>query len=220
MLLYSINGVFITVYLAVNVIGREAISIHHPTIAAYEEDKLRLKCIRKLLSNYKPQITESLTTNVNLNAFLVKPQISIDLRTSAVIFPKENVFVLRLDTWSEMELFYEQVGRRKFHPRSKYIFFVETIQQIDVKSFFKRLAEKYICQVLLVQEMEVYTFYPYKYENLKKPDTEPFYLGYCLDLDANILNVPIYPSLWRNSTNRIYFKITPPYADENFQGIE
>ncbi|CAH0557595.1 unnamed protein product [Brassicogethes aeneus] len=60
--------------------------------------------------------------------------------------------------------------------------------------------------------MKLYTYFPYKYENVHQPNLEIHYLNECLDNKRNIFPSKI-PKLWRNTTLNLGYIEIPPYVE-------
>ncbi|EFA02174.1 hypothetical protein TcasGA2_TC007830 [Tribolium castaneum] len=129
--------------------------------------------------------------------------------TYLILAPNATVLEQMLEKWSTIE---------SFNPRAKF-WLLTHWHEIKPKTL-TILAKFYIVNVAIVTRTgQVFTYYPYKYENIAQPDTKPVLLGQCD-------NVPSFPDklpkFWRNTTVQVLTKCLLPYVDcsDLDQGLE
>lgn len=88
-------------------------------------------------------------------------------------------------------------------------------RNIDLNELFKFMAKLYIYNVIVsFDDGKLFTYFPYKYGNINRPDLEPHFLGKCddnLDLIGNFYPEKL-PILWFNTTLNVAYVYVRLYA--------
>lgn len=153
---------------------------------------------------------------VNLDLAFEKPIIRLDLEENFVWFKFERNDVVVINAERDLETIFEKLSQIvTFTPRSKTILIVDTIKA----SIFATISKFYISRVLVVEKtsktvQNIYSYQPYKSENVNKPSLNFFKWNFCV---SGILNktktfVTFLPLKWRNTIVQILNNFIPPYA--------
>lgn len=110
--------------------------------------------------------------------------------------------------------------------RAKFLIFLEKPRLVD--DTFRTLSQHFIYDVFIVNDNKIFTYFPYKYENVNEPEIKPFLITECKrDVGMNYFhnfNWNKLPKLWRNTTANIGWIHIPPYTmcyyDCELVGIE
>lgn len=110
---------------------------------------------------------------------------------------KIDVYILNLKQSEDLGILFVNLTKmRSWNPRAKFIIILEQYNNELLNELFKILSNYYIYNVIVASNDELFTYFPYKYENLNKP---------CLDYEK-ILTSEYFPNkipkLWRNTTNK------------------
>ncbi|XP_060524455.1 uncharacterized protein LOC132700895 [Cylas formicarius] len=173
-------------------------------IRTYYEEQT---CLRKIIRN---SASRTIVSNILISS--TKPSVKLDssLSDPISIFAREISYILDLRDARVLGNFYIHLKTGYFEPRSLFIFLVSAIDE----SFLSQLAKYYIGKVYLInQNLEIYTYRPYKSENVHNPDLTPLYVKACQQLAENITLEPFaYPKKWRNTTLIIYLRNLTPFV--------
>lgn len=106
---------------------------------------------------------------------------------------------------------FDQLSKmRSWNSRAKSIIYLEQFNDFIWKELITVLIKHYIYNVIIVSNNRVYTYYPYKYENLNNPQTD------YEEITNNLYFPQKIPSVWRNSTICPQFiQFLPYYAVYN-----
>lgn len=154
--------------------------------------------LKEIVSKYPTQVYHSRgkTFRVLLNIFIKFSAYVIVVKTTNL---EDNLKVL--------------ASMIRFNPRAKFIIILEGSVSINI---WRILVRYYIINVVVVQteDLELFTYFPYKYENLREPDLETFNLGSCWDHDTSkgSLSLEKIPKQWRNTTIIVAYMPLKPYV--------
>ncbi|XP_060524537.1 uncharacterized protein LOC132700956 [Cylas formicarius] len=182
----------------------------HPALD--DDSAAEQKCFRKIISSItgnclivaNRQIKTTRFSVISLNAELTK--------RVAAHYPC-LIYVFDLRSLAALTNFYRQLGN--FEPRAWYV-----IQRSTVNStLFKMLAKNFVTKVYVIDEtFKVFTYFPYKYESINRPDVSPQIVGECENISL-AYTFP-YPKKWRNTTLRVYFRKVIPFVIGYGLGLE
>lgn len=121
---------------------------------------------------------------------------------------KPDTYLISLENENLEEILEEWSSVESFNPQAKFWFIFETKFPAKI---FKIVSKFFLQNVRLVTPTgQVYTYSPYKHENVANPDTTPIFLGNCQNLGQFSVNLPKF---WRNTTVRVLTKCLLPYVD-------
>ncbi|RZC36375.1 Lig chan domain containing protein [Asbolus verrucosus] len=126
---------------------------------------------------------------------------------------KHDAYWINLDHTNLTDVLQKWSKKEFFNARAKFLIFTDDPVNEDL---FDVLAKFYIINVVIVgASKEIYTYFPYKYENIAKPDTTPVRLAHCHFSEK-------LPKFWRNTTVKLLTKCISPYVKcfEKIAGLE
>lgn len=100
--------------------------------------------------------------------------------------------------------------------QKQFFFVVNNTEQVP----FQFLAEKYIENVVVFTENgSIFTYFPYKFGNIKDPDLEAIQIGSCHNTNGVSITKKETKN-WENSTLRAILRVTTPYVNGDGNGVE
>lgn len=174
-------------------------------------------CIEYLLNTIQPQWMSQILTNFeiglkypvvivnNLTEFQKSPLANV--RFDVVIMNTSLLSVEDFLTWNRQKEY--------FNSKATYILLSQNISSNP----FQILANHFLKSAYILDgNLSIYSYHPYRYENVDKPDTTPVKIGECY---SHYIKVPEnYNVLWRNTTVKVGYRVVEPYTTENGDGLE
>lgn len=188
------------------------------------EDELH-QCIGNIFKTYNPTgFLEVIVTN------LEEKLLDNNIPLTRIRFSDFQNYTEAFQIWKKVRLYildfrppnHNITIRRMLDliPRSylqnQFYFIVRTTEQVP----FEFLAENYIDNVLVFTETgSIFTYFPYKFGNIKNPDLEAIQIGSCHNTnDVSITKKET--KNWKNSTLRAILRVTTPYVNGDGNGVE
>ncbi|XP_060524548.1 uncharacterized protein LOC132700964 [Cylas formicarius] len=176
-------------------------------------------CLNNLLQLLGDNFTVVTNSAIKINHV---PVVNIDQRFNhpVSLHSRKLSYVFNLKNQKVLDAFAFHLTRGNFEPRALYIILVFTISETP----FTLLAKNFVYRVYVVDDnFTVFTYSPYRYENIGYPELSYLELGNCNDpfQGTNYTkSVSAYPSKWRNTTLRVFYRIVKPFVFGNGNGFE
>ncbi|KAF7269452.1 hypothetical protein GWI33_017503 [Rhynchophorus ferrugineus] len=188
-------------------------------LSGVKNHRILKSCIEKLLLDIDRTSGCTPLTNIHVNIDIIPKIIyNRELENLTLTYIHKPVYIFDIRTSKLLSSFLWYFKNGYFEVRAFYIVILPKI----TKKFLNILAQQYACNLYVIQDdFRVFTYFPYRFENILEPDLAPVYVGSCLKPNQmKNTEVSRYPKLWRNSTIRTYERVVFPFITENGRGIE
>ncbi|RZC36251.1 hypothetical protein BDFB_008767 [Asbolus verrucosus] len=173
-------------------------------------------CLNRIIERFEKT---SVIYTINLDLQLNNPVIKIDINAAHTVwfkFERSDLCIIHLNNRHLDVILQKLFENPNISPRGKFVIISD--DKVDRTVFI--VASNYYLTKLIVLEnkshflKKIYSYKPYSYENVNKPETDFFHLATCvegvLDNDQDFFPNNL-PTKWRNSTITIINNIIPPY---------
>lgn len=179
-----------------------------------EANLLVKTCIEYILNTIQPQWMSQIVTNFEIG--LKYPVVMVNNLTEFQNKVRFDVVIINTSLLSVEEFLSWNRQKEYFNPKATYILFSQNISskpfQILAKHFLKSA-------YILDGNLSIYSYHPYRYENVDNPDITPIKIGEC-----HTHYIKVIPEncnmLWRNTTVKVGYRVVEPYTTGNSDGLE
>lgn len=170
-------------------------------------------CIEYILNTIQPQWMSQIVTNFEIG--LKYPVVIVNNLTEFQNKVRFDVVIINTSLLSVEEFLSWNRQKENFNPKATYIFLSENISRKP----FQILAKHFLKSAYILDgNLSIYSYYPYRYENVDNPDTTPIKIGEC---HSPYIKVPENCNmLWRNTTVKVGYRVVEPYTTKNRDGLE